>query len=329
MGINKINILSYIKNKKLYSRETFKEYDSLFQIFLENKKFCNHGNLKKWKDILNLLPDSNSNYADYSGSHIELGEKSSLGSDDKKKLQDLLLNLSPWRKGPFNICGVKVDSEWRSDYKWERLKSFLPNITNMRVGDLGCSNGYYSYKLLSLNPELVVGMDKTALYVFQFLATKHFAKQIQKLLILPCSAEEFDSKNMDFNLILSMGILYHTKDYAKHMEAVKKLMKKNGYLILETIISSSKKNINIDKGQTYAGMKNIGTIFGKDNLIKILKNKGFHNIECVNESFTSSIEQRTTKWMQGRSFKDFLLPNGNTIEGYPPVCRAIFVAQKK
>ena len=199
----------------------------------------------------------------------------------------------------------------------------------MRVGDLGCSNGYYSYKLLSLNPELVVGMDKTALYVFQFLATKHFAKQIQKLLILPCSAEEFDSKNMDFNLILSMGILYHTKDYAKHMEAVKKLMKKNGYLILETIISSSKKNINIDKSQTYAGMKNIGTIFGKDNLIKILKNKGFHNIECVNESFTSSIEQRTTKWMQGRSFKDFLLPNGNTIEGYPPVCRAIFVAQKK
>jgi cyclopropane fatty-acyl-phospholipid synthase-like methyltransferase len=126
-----------------------------------------------------------------------------------------------------------------------------------------------------------------------------------------------------------MGILYHTKDYANHMEAVKKLMKKNGYLILETIISSSKKNINIDKGQTYAGMKNIGTIFGKDNLIKILKNKGFHNIECVNESFTSSIEQRTTKWMQGRSFKDFLLPNGNTIEGYPPVCRAIFVAQKK
>jgi len=329
MDINKINILSYIKNKNLYSRETFKEYDSLFQIFLENEKFCNHGNLKKWKDILNLLPDSNSNYTDYSGSHIKLGEKSSLGSDDKKKLQHLLLNLSPWRKGPFNICGVNVDSEWRSDYKWERLKSFLPNITNMRVGDLGCSNGYYSYKLLGLNPELVVGMDKTALYVFQFLATKHFAKQIQKLLILPCSAEEFDSKNMDFNLILSMGILYHTKDYANHMEAVKKLMKKNGYLILETIISSSKKNINIDKGQTYAGMKNIGTIFGKDNLIKILKNKGFNNIECVNENFTSSIEQRTTKWMQGRSFKDFLLPNGNTIEGYPPVCRAIFVAQKK
>ena len=114
-----------------------------------------------------------------------------LAEQDKKKLQDLLLNLSPWRKGPFNICDINVDSEWRSDYKWERLKDFIPNIAGMRVADLGCSNGYYGYKLLGLDPELVVGMDKTALFIFQFLATKHFAKQIQKLLILPCSVEEF------------------------------------------------------------------------------------------------------------------------------------------
>jgi hypothetical protein len=33
--------------------------------------------------------------------------------------------------------------------------------------------------------------------------------------------------------------------------------------------------------------------------------------------------------MQGKSFKDFTLPNGRTIEGFPPVCRVIFVAQKK
>ena len=207
MDINKINILSYIDYKNLYSRETLKEYKSLFQAFSKNENFCKHGNLEKWKNILHLLPESNANHIDFSGSHIVLGDKASLGEQDKKKLQDLLLNLSPWRKGPFNICDIKVDSEWRSDYKWERIKGFIPNIAGMRVADLGCSNGYYGYKLLGLNPELVVGMDKTALFIFQFLATKHFAKQIQKLLILPCSVEEFDSKNMDFNLILSMGVL--------------------------------------------------------------------------------------------------------------------------
>jgi tRNA (mo5U34)-methyltransferase len=329
MDINKINILSYIDYKNLYSRETLKEYKSLFQAFSKNENFCKHGNLEKWKNILHLLPESNANHIDFSGSHIVLGDKASLGEEDKKKLQDLLLNLSPWRKGPFNICDIKVDSEWRSDYKWERLKGFIPNIADMRVADLGCSNGYYGYKLLGLNPELVVGMDKTALFIFQFLATKHFAKQIQKLLILPCSVEEFDSKNMDFNLILSMGVLYHVKNIPCHIDAVKKLIKKNGYLVLETIISSSEKNINIEQGTTYAGMKNIGTIFSKANLIGLLNASGFKNIELVNESFTSTNEQRTTRWMQGKSFKDFTLPNGRTIEGFPPVCRVIFVAQKK
>ena len=329
MDINKINILSYIDYKNLYSRETLKEYKSLFQAFSKNENFCKHGNLEKWKNILHLLPESNANHIDFSGSHIVLGDKASLGEQDKKKLQDLLLNLNPWRKGPFNICDINVDSEWRSDYKWERLKDFIPNIAGKRVADLGCSNGYYGYKLLGLNPELVVGMDKTALFIFQFLATKHFAKQIQKLLILPCSVEEFDSKNMDFNLILSMGVLYHVKNIPCHLDAVKKLIKKNGYLVLETIISSSEKNINIEQGTTYAGMKNIGTIFSKANLINLLNASGFKNIELVNESFTSTNEQRTTRWMQGKSFKDFTLSNGRTIEGFPPVCRVIFVAQKK
>ena len=329
MDINKINILSYIDYKNLYSRETLKEYKSLFQAFSKNENFCKHGNLEKWKNILHLLPESNACHVDFSGSHIVLGDKASLAEQDKKKLQDLLLNLNPWRKGPFNICDINVDSEWRSDYKWERLKDFIPNIAGKRVADLGCSNGYYGYKLLGLDPELVVGMDKTALFIFQFLATKHFAKQIQKLLILPCSVEEFDSKNMDFNLILSMGVLYHVKNIPCHLDAVKKLIKKNGYLVLETIISSSEKNINIEQGTTYAGMKNIGTIFSKANLINLLNASGFKNIELVNESFTSTNEQRTTRWMQGKSFKDFTLPNGRTIEGFPPVCRVIFVAQKK
>ena len=46
-----------------------------------------------------------------------------------------------------NICGIDIDSEWQSNQKWERVKSFLPNIKGMRIGDIGCSNGYYLYKL--------------------------------------------------------------------------------------------------------------------------------------------------------------------------------------
>jgi len=238
------------------------------------------------------------------------------------------LNLCPWRKGPFNIFGLEVDAEWRCENKWDRIKDYLPQKKNMRVADLGCSNGYYSYKLLNLEPEIVVGLDKTPLYIIQFLATKYYASKAQEIIVVPCSAEEFSQEKIDFDLLLSMGILYHAKKPEEHISTLNKLLTKNGFLILETIISLTQDNINIKKGETFAGMRNIGTIFTKNNLIKLMNIHGFKNIECVNEHFTNTSEQRATRWIQGKSFKDFVRPDGRTIEGFPPVCRAIFIAQK-
>ncbi len=329
MGFNKIDIVSYLRNKNFYNDYTFREYDFLFNIFLENKNFYNHGNLNKWIKILNSLPIIPTNYLDYFGSSITIGEKDEINEVQIKTLEKELLKLSPWRKGPFNIFGLEIDSEWRSDKKWQRIRSHLPNIKGMKIADIGCSNGYYSYKLLGLKPDLIVGMDKTALYVMQFLALKFYTKQIQELVVLPCSSEEFDFKKINFDLVLSMGILYHSKNPCNHLNSLKQLVKKNGYIILETIISNLPDNIDVNKNQTYAGMKNIGTIFTKKNLNDLMISNGFKNIEIVNDSFTDSSEQRSTKWMNGKSLREFILPNGNTLEGYPPVCRSIFVAQKR
>lgn len=329
MDINKINILSHLKNNNFYSSHTFKEYNSLFNFYLENTSFINHGSFKKWENTLGKLPCVETNYLNILNASIVIGKKSEISEDQLGSLEAELLNLNPWRKGPFNIFGLYIDSEWRSDKKWERIEDYLPSAKNMRICDIGCSNGYYSYKLLKLEPELIVGMEKTALYVIQFLATKYYAKKVQELIVLPCSSEDFDSKIIDFDLVLSMGILYHAKDPNHHINSINKLVKKNGYIILETIISNSSDNINIKKNQTYAGMKNIGTIFTRNNLIDLLSKNGFKNIEIANDSFTNSHEQRRTKWMQGKSFKDFTLQNGKTLEGYPPVCRSIFVAQKR
>ena len=329
MDTNKINILSYLKRNNFYNKYTFREYENLFSLFDENKNFSNHGNLEQWKNILTKLPDISTNYLDFSKEFIQIGNSNEINLSQLKVLEKGLLNLRPWRKGPFNIFGLEIDSEWRSEKKWQRIEDYLPKIKGMRIGDIGCSNGYYSYKLLKLEPELIVGMDKTSLFIIQFLATKFYAKQIQELIILPCSSEEFNPEFVDFDLLLSMGILYHAKNSSNHLASLQRLVKKNGYIILETIISNLKQNINIEKNQTYAGMSNIGTIFTKDNLIKLLNVSGFKNIQVVNDSFTSISEQRTTRWMQGKSLSDFILSNGDTLEGYPPVCRTIFIAQKK
>ena len=328
MGIGKINILSFFRNKELYSKKTLIEYDYLFDCFQKNVNFNSHGTLESWINILNSLPNIETNFLDYSRHAIQIGRPNEILESERKILEENLLKLSPWRKGPFLIFKTEIDSEWRSDKKWERIRSFLPQKEGMRICDIGCSNGYYSYKLLGLNPKIVLGVEKTPLYIMQFLATKIYAKKIQNILVIPSNVENFKNK-IDFDLVLSMGILYHSKNPAQHIETIGRLLKSNGTTILETIITKGDTDIRIEKGKTFAGMKNIGVIFKEKNVLNLLNENGFKNIECVDYSETDVNEQRSTKWMTGKSLKDFILPNGNTIEGYSSFYRAIFIAQKK
>ena len=46
----------------------------------------------------------------------------------------------PWRKGPFNVFGVAVDTEWRSSLKWNRIAGHV-NLRERRVLDVGCGGG--------------------------------------------------------------------------------------------------------------------------------------------------------------------------------------------
>jgi len=57
------------------------------------------------------------------------------------------------------IITTQIDTEWRSDSKWERLQRALPELEDMVVCDLGCGNGYFMYRMLEYSPKLVVGID--------------------------------------------------------------------------------------------------------------------------------------------------------------------------
>ena len=52
-----------------------------------------------------------------------------------------LRGLKPWRKGPFEIFGIHVDSEWDSSIKWNRLAGNLGSLAGKRVLDIGSSCG--------------------------------------------------------------------------------------------------------------------------------------------------------------------------------------------
>ena len=50
----------------------------------------------------------------------------SLNEGERKKTESLLRQFMPWRKGPFHVHGIHIDTEWRSDWKWDRV---LPHIS--------------------------------------------------------------------------------------------------------------------------------------------------------------------------------------------------------
>ena len=94
-----------------------------------------------------------------------------LHGDLKESRSDWTLRLNqliPWKKGPFELFGVYIDSEWRSEMKWHRLLPFIGSLKDKDVLDIGCNNGYYMFKLLELEPQSVLGLEPYPKHWFSF-----------------------------------------------------------------------------------------------------------------------------------------------------------------
>ena len=90
------------------------------QAQLDAKMEKGHGDLERWQAALDALPA-------LVPTHIDLQNGLNLDcdcdDDTRARMQQALMGLSPWRKGPFDLFGVHVDTEWRSDWKWSRSPS--------------------------------------------------------------------------------------------------------------------------------------------------------------------------------------------------------------
>nr|MBX2807131.1 DUF1698 domain-containing protein [Cellvibrionaceae bacterium] len=79
-----------------------------------------YGDLRPWRQALEALPTIKPGAVDLC-SGVKLGQKSDCSPQQYQQLERQLRTLIPWRKGPFSVFGIHIDSEWRSDWKWERL----------------------------------------------------------------------------------------------------------------------------------------------------------------------------------------------------------------
>ena len=266
-----------------------------------------HGNFTEWQETLAGLANT--------------------ARDDEVQIRKLLLSLSPWRKGPFDVAGIHIDAEWRSDLKWERLTDAIQSLQDRNVLDVGCGNGYYARRMCDAGAGAVIGVDPTLLYVVQHLAIDHFLPQ-ENLFVLPLRSDELPQGARAFDTCFSMGVLYHQRSPLLHLQQLRSFLRRSGELVLETLYIPGEESFASTPADRYARMRNVWLLPTIAELTTWLQRSGFKNIEIVDQSVTTVDEQRSTAWMTFDSLDKALDDNDpdKTVEGWPAPRRVVIVA---
>ncbi|HQX48643.1 MAG TPA: tRNA 5-methoxyuridine(34)/uridine 5-oxyacetic acid(34) synthase CmoB [Planctomycetaceae bacterium] len=286
-----------------------------------------HGNLPGWIAAWNQLPDVPDAVllADRNAVTIQ----GTISDVARKAMRETLMAFHPWRKGPFDLFGIAIDTEWRSCLKWDRL---VPHVEfrERKVLDVGCGNGYYGWRMLNAGAELVLGLDPFPLFLMQFEAIRKYADPNLAHYVLPLSDQALPERLNAFDVTVSMGVLYHRTSPIDHLQALWHSLRPGGTLVLETLVIDSAEKTVLVPEDRYAKMRNVWFIPSIPMLLLWLKRAGFRNAEVIDLSRTTPEEQRRTDWMTFESLADFLDakdPN-RTFEGYPAPLRAMIVARK-
>ncbi len=291
--------------------------------------YSTHGEVNAWCRLLASLPDIRPSELNFNFPQIKIGRPEECDEANRRQLESCLRRLHPWRKGPFEVFGIWIDSEWRCDLKWQRLAEELTPLHERLVLDVGAGNGYYGWRMLGAGAARVIGIDPTLRYVFQFHAIKRLAGD-HPLDLLPLALEDLPSGLQAFDTVFSMGVLYHRRSPFDHLYALKECLRPGGELVLETLVIEGKEGEVLVPEGRYAQMRNVWFIPSPSTLEVWLKRAGYRHIRCIDISVTMVEERRSTGGMAFQSVADFLDPYNHTltVEGLPAPRRAIFLAEK-
>ena len=286
-----------------------------------------HGNLAEWQALVDSVPVLPAAQRVLDTDAVQIGGSDDLSATAKNQLESRLKALHPWRKGPYNLFGIQIDTEWRSDWKWNRLKNHIAPLEHRLVLDVGCGNGYHCWRMLGAGAKMVVGIDPMLLNVMQFQLVRKLYGEAP-VYVLPMGIEDMPYGLKAFDTVFSMGVLYHRRSPIDHLMELRDCLQPGGELVLETLVIDGGLGEVLLPEDRYARMRNVWFLPSCDTLVSWLKRCGFKNIRLVDVTVTSVEEQRTTEWMTFHSLKDFLDADNPqlTCEGLPAPKRAIVIA---
>lgn len=300
-----------------------------------------HGDLPRWFAALDALPDlpitkvdldHESGVAvltdkDIAAEAIAADITPDLEIDDQDELVAALKSLMPWRKGPFRFSHVTIDTEWRSNWKWNRIYPHITPLQDRTVLDVGCGSGYHLWRMRGQGASTVLGIDPSLLFLMQFQAMQKYIND-SAVTMLPLTMETLPANMHSFDTVFSMGVLYHRQDPHAHLNELMQSLRPGGELVLETIVSLGEERTELEIDGRYARMRNIWSLPSVPMLARWMIEAGFTNIRCVSVDITSRLEQRTTQWMPYESLTESLDPDdlSLTVEGLPRPRRAVMIA---
>lgn len=253
-----------------------------------------------------------------------------LDDSRRRQAENLLRTLAPWRKGPFRLAGIPIDTEWRSDWKWRRLAPHLAELRGRRVLDVGGGSGYHGWRMAGCGAAFVLVIDPSPRFYWQFQAVRHFVGDADggRTHFLPVGIEDVPEGLGWFDTVFSMGVLYHRPSPLEHIQQLKDALRPGGELVLETLVVEGDATTVLLPGERYAAMPNVYFLPSSAALCQWLERCGFANVRVVDEAVTTTDEQRSTSWMTFQSLADFLGPEDptRTREGYPAPRRAVVIA---
>lgn len=288
-----------------------------------------HGELRGWLEALASMPNIHTDEVDLKNA-VKLSTNTSLSDEQQNRLDTCLRQLIPWRKGPFEIFSSYIDTEWRSDWKWDRLIPHIDSLEGKKVLDIGCGSGYHCWRMIGEGADWVLGIDPSPRFVVQFEMLKHYMPE-KNVQVVPLGIEHLPERINFFDTTFSMGVLYHRTSPIDHLKELRDTLRPGGQLVLETLVIDGELGQVLVPDDRYAMMRNVWFIPSVPSLMQWLSRCGFEDIQCVDVNTTSLDEQRSTEWMPSHSLKEFLDPNDQNLsaEGYPAPKRAVIVAKRK
>ncbi|MGL4270080.1 MAG: tRNA 5-methoxyuridine(34)/uridine 5-oxyacetic acid(34) synthase CmoB [Plesiomonas sp.] len=293
----------------------------------EWKKENHHGSFRRWEKSVEFLPELAVTDLNLK-SAVAANTADGISEGEQKRITHILKELMPWRKGPYHLHGIHIDTEWHSDWKWDRVLPHISPLAGRTVLDVGCGSGYHMWRMVGEGAQMVVGIDPTPLFLCQFEAVRKLLGNDPRANLLPLGIEQLPELKT-FDTVFSMGVLYHRRSPLDHLLQLKAQLNSEGELVLETLVVPGDENTVLVPGERYAKMRNVYFIPSAAALVKWLEKCGFCDVRVVDVEITSLDEQRRTEWMITESLADFLDPldPSKTIEGYPAPTRAVIIAR--